>query len=75
MPHGFIGLRPCLLFKEDGVLFSCDCFGSHLAMSDLFVEDEAAIYEPIKRYYAEIMMPFRSNVRKTWIKSRILVSI
>jgi len=58
--------------QEDGVLFSCDCFGSHLAMSNLFVEDEAAIYEPIKRYYAEIMMPFRSNVRKNLDKIKDL---
>jgi len=58
--------------EEDRVLFSCDCFGSHLATSDLFVEDEVAIYEPIKRYYAEIMMPFRSNVRKNLDKIKDL---
>jgi len=58
--------------EEDGVLFSCDCFGSHLATSDLFVEDEVSIHEPIKRYYAEIMMPFRSNVRKNLDKIKDL---
>lgn len=50
--------------KEDRILFSCDLFGAHLASSDLFVENENAVYEPAKRYYAEIMMPFRSNIRK-----------
>jgi flavorubredoxin len=48
---------------EDRLLCSCDFFGSHLATSDLFVTDEALVYESAKRYYAEIMMPFRSVVR------------
>jgi flavorubredoxin len=49
--------------REDKILFSCDLFGSHLATSDLFVEDEAKVYESAKRYYAEIMMPFRASIR------------
>ncbi|MBN2030947.1 FprA family A-type flavoprotein [bacterium] len=49
---------------EDKILFSCDFFGSHLATSDLFVTDESRVYEAAKRYYAEIMMPFRVTVRK-----------
>ncbi len=53
---------------EDGILFSCDFFGSHLATSELFVEDEAAVYEPAKRYYAEIMMPFRTTIRRNLAK-------
>lgn len=48
--------------REEGVLFSCDFFGSHLATSALFSE-EHVVYEPMKRYYAEIMMPFRSNIK------------
>ena len=48
--------------REEGVLFSCDFFGSHLATSALFSE-EHMVYEPMKRYYAEIMMPFRSNIK------------
>ena len=47
---------------EDKVLFSCDFFGSHLAASNVFVENEAAVYASAKRYYAEIMMPFRRQV-------------
>ncbi len=49
---------------EDGVLFTCDFLGSHLATSDLYATDEAVVYESAKRYYAEIMMPFRQNIRK-----------
>jgi len=50
--------------REDKVLFSCDFLGSHIATSDLFVRDEPKVYEAAKRYYAEIMMPFRSQVRR-----------
>ena len=45
--------------KEDGILFTCDLFGSHLATSDLYAIDEAKVYEAAKTYYAGIMMPFR----------------
>jgi flavorubredoxin len=48
--------------REEKCLFSCDLFGSHLATSQLFSE-EHMVYEPMKRYYAEIMMPFRSNIK------------
>jgi flavorubredoxin len=48
---------------EDRIFFSCDFFGSHLATSSLFVEDEPMVYECAKRYYAEIMMPFRTPVK------------
>ena len=50
--------------REKKVLFPCDLFGSHLATSDLFVSDPSRVYRPAKRYYAEIMMPFRSNIVK-----------
>lgn len=49
--------------KEDNILFSCDFFGSHLATSDLYVEDKPEVYEAAKRYYAEIMMPFRKIIK------------
>ncbi len=48
---------------EDKVLFSCDFFGSHIASSDLFPQNEAKAIEDAKRYYAEIMMPFRMPIR------------
>ena len=50
--------------REDAILFPCDLFGSHLATSDLYAVDESKVYESAKRYYAEIMMPFRSNIVK-----------
>lgn len=53
---------------EDKVLFSCDFFGAHLATSSLFVDDEAAVYESAKRYYAEIMMPFRRQINTNLAK-------
>ncbi len=49
--------------REDRMLFTCDFLGSHIATSDLFVTDEATVYEAAKRYYAEIMMPFRVAIR------------
>lgn len=49
---------------EDKILFTTDFTGSHLATSDLFVKDECLVYESAKRYYAEIMMPFRAQVKK-----------
>ena len=50
--------------SEDKILFTCDFFGSHLATSELFVTDKALIYGAAKRYYAEIMMPFRIPIQK-----------
>lgn len=50
--------------QEDKILFPCDFFGSHLATSDLYATDEARVYETAKRYYAEIMMPFRNSIKK-----------
>ncbi|MHC4553059.1 MAG: FprA family A-type flavoprotein [Planctomycetota bacterium] len=49
---------------EDGILFSCDFFGSHQATGDLFVNNEHKTLEAAKRYYGEIMMPFRATIRK-----------
>jgi flavorubredoxin len=49
--------------REDRILFPCDLFGSHIATSDLFMQDERTTYISAKRYYAEIMMPFRASIR------------
>ncbi len=48
---------------EDKILFTCDFFGSHIASSSLLVTNEAKTIEDAKRYYAEIMMPFRPSIR------------
>jgi flavorubredoxin len=58
--------------REDKILFTCDFLGSHLATSDLFVTDEATVYGAAKRYYAEIMMPFRTTIRKNLEKIKDL---
>ncbi len=54
--------------KEDKILFPCDFFGAHLATSSLFVDDEAVVYESAKRYFAEIMMPFRRQINANLAK-------
>ena len=50
--------------REDKILFPCDLFGSHLASTDLYAADEGQVYQVAKRYYAEIMMPFRQIIQK-----------
>lgn len=49
---------------EERILFTCDFLGSHLATSDLFAVDEPLVYRSAKKYYAEIMMPFRSSINR-----------
>ncbi|MDD1694771.1 MAG: FprA family A-type flavoprotein [Methanoregula sp.] len=49
--------------EEDRILFPCDLFGFHTASSELFITNEADAYRSAKRYYAEIMMPFRNSIR------------
>ncbi len=45
--------------EEDKVLFSCDFFASHTAFG--FYDDDVEEVIPLaKRYFGEIMMPFRS---------------
>jgi flavorubredoxin len=50
--------------QEEKILFPCDFFGSHIATTDLFVRDEKQEYIAAKRYWAEIMMPFRLQIQK-----------
>lgn len=50
--------------EEDHILFSCDFYGSHIAASELYVRDHGRVYEAAKRYFAEIMMPFRHIIKK-----------
>ena len=49
--------------QEDRILFSGDLFGSHIATSDLFVDDEKTAFLGAKRYFAELMMPFRDRIK------------
>jgi flavorubredoxin len=63
--------------QEDRILFSCDFFGSHIATTDLYVADKGRVYEAAKRYYAEIMMPFRRIIQENLekVKNRELALI
>jgi flavorubredoxin len=54
--------------KEDKLMFTCDFLGSHLATTDLFVTDECLVYEAAKRYFAEIMLPFKNIINKNFPK-------
>jgi len=62
----------CTYLPEDRILFSCDFFGSHLATSQLYAGQAPYVLEAAKRYYAEIMMPFRKIVAKNIEKVRPL---
>lgn len=58
--------------KEERILFSCDFLGSHSASTDLYDDKDPAVMEAAKRYYAEIMMPFRAAIRGNLKKVREL---
>ncbi|MFX1474183.1 MAG: FprA family A-type flavoprotein [Promethearchaeota archaeon] len=49
---------------EDHILFSCDFLGSHIASSNLYAGKNPDVLRAAKRYYAEIMMPFRPMIKK-----------
>ncbi|MCM8785914.1 MAG: FprA family A-type flavoprotein [Candidatus Omnitrophica bacterium] len=48
---------------KNKILFPCDLFGSHLATSKIWASENDFLKEA-KRYYAEIMMPFRKHIKK-----------
>ncbi len=54
--------------EEERIAFTCDFFGSHAATTHAFAEQYDRIYHEAKRYYSEIMMPFRQiiirNIKK-----------
>lgn len=49
---------------EDKALFTCDFFGAHYTNFDIFADKSDELRESAKRYYAEIMMPFRNFCAK-----------
>lgn len=50
---------------EDKILFTCDYLGAHMTYEEDFYAPETKEYlESAKRYYAEIMMPFRMQSQK-----------
>lgn len=50
--------------KEDKLIFTCDFLGSHSPFENLFAEESPELLKAAKRYYAEIMMPFRNFCKK-----------
>ena len=50
--------------EEERLLFSGDLFGAHLATGSLFDACTAELLLAAKRYFAEIMMPFRSQISR-----------
>ncbi|HOW98610.1 MAG TPA: FprA family A-type flavoprotein, partial [Kiritimatiellia bacterium] len=51
--------------EEDGILFSCDFYGAHLATSELYAKEGVRVYRAAKLYYAQIMMPYAKQVAKS----------
>jgi flavorubredoxin len=58
--------------REDKILFPCDLFGFHMASTELYSDDDAVAIRSAKRYYAEIMMPFRGSIKGYIEKVRAL---
>jgi flavorubredoxin len=56
---------------EEKVLFSCDFFGAHTAFG-IYDEDVEEIIPVAKRYFGEIMMPFRNMGKKALDKIKNL---
>lgn len=50
--------------KEDKMLFTCDFLGAHYTKNELFADYTEELKESVKRYYAEIIMPFRNFAKK-----------
>ncbi len=50
--------------KEDNVICTCDFLGAHYTFSDVFAVESNELMKSAKRYYAEIMMPFRMMCKK-----------
>lgn len=49
---------------EDKIMFTCDFLGSHSPFEDLYAPETCELLKAAKRYYAEIMMPFRNFCKK-----------
>ncbi len=49
---------------EDNLLCTCDFLGAHYTFDEIFCPDTTEVEHSAKRYYAEIMMPFRNLCKK-----------
>jgi flavorubredoxin len=50
--------------NEDKILFTCDFLGNHIASSEVYASSDKRVYIAAKRYYAEIMMPYRNIIKR-----------
>jgi len=50
--------------NEEKILFTCDFLGNHIASSEIYSSNDGRVYTAAKRYYAEIMMPFRNMIKR-----------
>ena len=50
--------------KEDKMLFTCDFLGAHYTKNELFADYTDDLKVAVKKYFAEIIMPFRSFAKK-----------
>ncbi len=50
--------------NEEKILFTCDFLGNHIASSEIYSSNDGRVYNAAKRYYAEIMMPFRKIIKR-----------
>lgn len=58
--------------EEKKILFSCDFFGSHLATSCLYADEDPRTQDQARSYFAQIMMPYANVIRKNLGKVRAL---
>ena len=49
---------------EDNLLFTCDFLGAHQIFDDVWAKPSKELTRAAKRYYSEIMMPFRMLCKK-----------
>lgn len=49
---------------EDNILCTCDFLGAHFTFENVFAPENDLLCRSAKRYYAEIMMPFRAMCKK-----------
>lgn len=58
--------------KEDKTIFTCDFLGAHWPFEEIFAVESPELLLAAKRYYAEIMMPFRTFCKKYVAKLRAM---
>jgi flavorubredoxin len=61
-----------VFLEEDRIFFPCDFLGAHLATSELYAGEEAQFETAAKRYYAEIMAPYRLPCRNALARTEEL---